>query len=190
MGRNDSEWGQMGVIMMAGTLGWIMEAPAAAAYAVLPVGVDTITPKDSSRVALRSPPRRDPQGTPARVDSIMPEDGCEVALHASPTPRGPAGCPGHSRCPPTIALHGGDEVPIQVDVHVGQVGGGASVNHHLVQDLGAARPPHTERGRAAPPAVSALQTALLPDSLGGSEDGGSPLGFNPSPPTLCPSPRP
>lgn len=30
--------------MMAGTLGWIMEAPAAAAYAVLPVGVDTITP--------------------------------------------------------------------------------------------------------------------------------------------------
>lgn len=29
---------------MAGTLGWIMEAPAAAAYAVLPVGVDTITP--------------------------------------------------------------------------------------------------------------------------------------------------
>lgn len=44
IGRNDSEWGQMGVIMMAGTLGWIMEAPAAAAYAVLPVGVETITP--------------------------------------------------------------------------------------------------------------------------------------------------
>lgn len=44
MGRNDSEWGQMGVTMMAGTLGWTMEAPAAAAYAVLPVGVDTITP--------------------------------------------------------------------------------------------------------------------------------------------------
>ena len=34
----------MGVTIMAGTLGWIMEAPAAAAYAVLPVGVDTITP--------------------------------------------------------------------------------------------------------------------------------------------------
>lgn len=44
MGRKDSEWGQMGVSMMAGTLGWIMEAPAAAAYAVLPVGVETITP--------------------------------------------------------------------------------------------------------------------------------------------------
>lgn len=44
IGRNDSEWGQMGVTMMAGTLGWTMEAPAAAAYAVLPVGVDTITP--------------------------------------------------------------------------------------------------------------------------------------------------
>lgn len=44
MGLKDSECGQMGVTMMAGTLGWIMEAPAAAAYAVLPVGVDTITP--------------------------------------------------------------------------------------------------------------------------------------------------
>lgn len=44
MGLKDSECGQMGVTMMAGTLGWIMEAPAAAAYAVLPVGVETITP--------------------------------------------------------------------------------------------------------------------------------------------------
>lgn len=35
----------MGVIMMAGTFGWIMDAPAATAYAVLPVGVDTITPE-------------------------------------------------------------------------------------------------------------------------------------------------
>lgn len=45
MGLKESECGQMGVIMMAGTLGWIMEAPAATAYAVLPVGVDTITPE-------------------------------------------------------------------------------------------------------------------------------------------------
>lgn len=45
MGLKDREWGQMGVTMIAGTLGWIMEAPAAAAYAVLPVGVDTITPE-------------------------------------------------------------------------------------------------------------------------------------------------
>ena len=30
--------------MTAGTLGWIMLAPAATAYAVLPVGVDTISP--------------------------------------------------------------------------------------------------------------------------------------------------
>lgn len=44
MGLKESECGQMGVTIMAGTLGWIMEAPAAAAYAVLPVGVDTITP--------------------------------------------------------------------------------------------------------------------------------------------------
>ena len=45
MGLKESECGQMGVIMMAGTLGWIMEAPAATAYAVLPVGVETITPE-------------------------------------------------------------------------------------------------------------------------------------------------
>lgn len=50
MGRKDSEWGQIGVIMMAGTLGWIIEAPAAAAYAVLPVGVDTITPKSGNKM--------------------------------------------------------------------------------------------------------------------------------------------
>ncbi len=50
MGLNERECGQMGVIMMAGTFGWIIEAPAATAYAVLPVGVDTITPgKESNK---------------------------------------------------------------------------------------------------------------------------------------------
>lgn len=49
MGLKDSECGQMGVTIMAGTLGWIMEAPAAAAYAVLPVGVETITPGGGER---------------------------------------------------------------------------------------------------------------------------------------------
>lgn len=49
MGLKESECGQMGVIMMAGTLGWIIEAPAATAYAVLPVGVDTITPEGTQR---------------------------------------------------------------------------------------------------------------------------------------------
>lgn len=44
MGLKEREWGQMGVSMMAGTEGWIMDAPAATAYAVLPVGVDTIKP--------------------------------------------------------------------------------------------------------------------------------------------------
>lgn len=44
MGLKEREWGQIGVIMMAGTLGWIMEAPAATAYAVLPVGVETMRP--------------------------------------------------------------------------------------------------------------------------------------------------
>ena len=38
----------MGVTMTAGTLGWIMLAPAATAYAVLPVGVDTISPSPCS----------------------------------------------------------------------------------------------------------------------------------------------
>jgi hypothetical protein len=31
MGLNESEWGHIGVTMMAGTLGWIMDAPAATA---------------------------------------------------------------------------------------------------------------------------------------------------------------
>lgn len=44
MGLKERECGQMGVIMMAGTFGWIIDAPAATAYAVLPVGVDTTTP--------------------------------------------------------------------------------------------------------------------------------------------------
>jgi hypothetical protein len=44
MGLKEREWGQMGVTITAGTEGWIMLAPAATAYAVLPVGVDTISP--------------------------------------------------------------------------------------------------------------------------------------------------
>ncbi|KAF9424584.1 hypothetical protein HW555_000395 [Spodoptera exigua] len=46
IGLKDSEWGQMGVTIMAGTEGWIILAPAATAYAVLPVGVDTIRPEE------------------------------------------------------------------------------------------------------------------------------------------------
>ena len=34
----------MGVTIIAGTDGWIIDAPAATAYAVLPVGVETISP--------------------------------------------------------------------------------------------------------------------------------------------------
>lgn len=30
-GRNEREWGQIGVMTIAGTLGWTMEAPAATA---------------------------------------------------------------------------------------------------------------------------------------------------------------
>jgi hypothetical protein len=51
MGLKDSEWGQIGVTMIAGTLGWIMDAPAATAYAVLPVGVETISPSNETHNA-------------------------------------------------------------------------------------------------------------------------------------------
>lgn len=50
IGLKEREWGQMGVTMIAGTLGWIMDAPAATAYAVLPVGVDTIKPEQTCLV--------------------------------------------------------------------------------------------------------------------------------------------
>lgn len=58
MGLNESECGQIGVIIMAGTLGWIIEAPAATAYAVLPVGVDTITPEQAERHKAESYPQK------------------------------------------------------------------------------------------------------------------------------------
>lgn len=50
IGLKEREWGQIGVTMIAGTLGWIMDAPAATAYAVLPVGVDTIKPEQTCLV--------------------------------------------------------------------------------------------------------------------------------------------
>ncbi|KAI2797596.1 hypothetical protein BLOT_014130 [Blomia tropicalis] len=54
IGRNESECGHIGVIIIAGTLGWIIEAPAATAYAVLPVGVETINPSPCT-VVIRLP---------------------------------------------------------------------------------------------------------------------------------------
>ena len=45
IGLKEREWGQIGVTIIAGTLGWIIDAPAATAYAVLPVGVETIRPE-------------------------------------------------------------------------------------------------------------------------------------------------
>ena len=54
MGLNEREWGQTGVTRIAATLGWTIDAPAATAYAVLPVGVDTINPgKDNSNETSR-----------------------------------------------------------------------------------------------------------------------------------------
>lgn len=40
--------------MMAGTLGWIIDAPAATAYAVLPVGVETIKPNNKIKIVLNN----------------------------------------------------------------------------------------------------------------------------------------
>lgn len=50
IGLNERLWGQMGVTMTAGTLGWIILAPAATAYAVLPVGVETMRPSPCTEV--------------------------------------------------------------------------------------------------------------------------------------------
>mmetsp|Transcript_15090 Transcript_15090/g.37077 ORF Transcript_15090/g.37077 Transcript_15090/m.37077 type:complete len:267 (-) Transcript_15090:752-1552(-) len=43
-GRKDSVWGQIGTKSSPETPGWTMDPPAASEYAVLPVGVDTMTP--------------------------------------------------------------------------------------------------------------------------------------------------
>ena len=45
MGLKESECGHIGAMTIAGTLGCTIEAPAAAAYAVEPVGVEIINPK-------------------------------------------------------------------------------------------------------------------------------------------------
>lgn len=45
IGRNDNECGHMGARIMAGTFGCTIDAPVAAAYAVLPVGVAMISPR-------------------------------------------------------------------------------------------------------------------------------------------------
>ena len=52
MGLKEREWGQIGVINMQGTLGWIMEAPAATEYAVLPVGVEMMRPVKATEQTL------------------------------------------------------------------------------------------------------------------------------------------
>jgi hypothetical protein len=60
---NDSECGQMGVNRMAGTLGWTMEPPAATEYAVLPVGVASMTPSACTCPARQPRSRRRRAGT-------------------------------------------------------------------------------------------------------------------------------
>ena len=42
--RKEREWGQIGVTIIQGTLGWTILAPAAREYAVLPVGVAIMIP--------------------------------------------------------------------------------------------------------------------------------------------------
>ena len=57
MGLKERECGQTGAMRMAGTLGWIMDAPAAAAYAVLPVGVEMISPvREKTTIAIKGDP--------------------------------------------------------------------------------------------------------------------------------------
>ncbi len=80
MGLKDRECGQIGVMVMAGTFGCTMDAPAAAAYAVLPVGVATIKPTKTRRVC--SPPgfaglSRPDFGDPANLThkGVEPEGG-------------------------------------------------------------------------------------------------------------------
>ena len=50
IGRNDREWGQIGVRIIPGTLGCTIDAPVAAAYAVLPVAVEIIKPMEQTKV--------------------------------------------------------------------------------------------------------------------------------------------
>lgn len=52
--RKDRECGQIGVNRMAGTMGWTMDPPAATEYAVLPVGVASITPSACTCTATHS----------------------------------------------------------------------------------------------------------------------------------------
>ena len=52
IGRNEREWGQIGVRMIHGTLGCTIDAPAAAEYAVLPVAVATIKPEKNRKVEV------------------------------------------------------------------------------------------------------------------------------------------
>lgn len=49
-----------------------------------------------------------------------------------------------SLCLLTVSLHGGNEVSIQKEVHVGEVRGGTSVHHDLVQHLKHTRADVTE----------------------------------------------
>ena len=53
MGRKEREWGQTGVMRTDGMLGCIIDDPVAAAYAVLPVGVDINNPADITAIKTR-----------------------------------------------------------------------------------------------------------------------------------------
>lgn len=62
----------------------------------------------------------------------------------------------------TVSLHGGDEVSVQEEVHVGQIGGGASVHHHVVQHLNAT---HAAAHRTDVTSSEPTQPRLLGESL-------------------------
>jgi hypothetical protein len=59
MGRKEREWGQTGVSRIDGTSGCTIEPPAATEYAVLPVGVATISPSPLKHKDERGKKRRE-----------------------------------------------------------------------------------------------------------------------------------
>lgn len=92
IGLKDKEWGQIGVIMIAGTEGWIMLAPAATAYAVDPVGVLTIRPSPCTLVTCLPSMKRSmferygdgPRSTTTSFSTSNSVRGGFVSLFSSP----------------------------------------------------------------------------------------------------------
>ncbi len=174
----------MGVNRMAGTLGWTMEPPAATEYAVLPVGVASMTPSactcprgslsPCSYAAVTSANAAEALGT-LRFMQLMTR--CPVAFvhtlhdaqrHATSTVKGredmslfdtettaQATLGAAQRCERRPpGADLGDEAVALPALDLRQEGVGAAVDHDLVQHLVDLLP---RRALAAPPHDAALQ---------------------------------